>query len=49
MVSTLMEQFKNLYGDSISKDECDVTRYPDKMDVLWDALKDIDYLLKAIG
>lgn len=44
-----MQQFQQLYGEGVSKDEADVTKHADKIDVLWDTLKDIDYLLRTLG
>lgn len=49
MVFKLMEEFKNSYGELITKVESDVAKHPDKIDMLLDALKDIDYLLRALG
>lgn len=49
MVTSLMQQLQQLYDEGISKDEPDVTKHADKIDVLWDTLKDIEYLLKTIG
>ncbi|KAK4037184.1 hypothetical protein OUZ56_029224 [Daphnia magna] len=48
MVFKLMQEFKNSYGELIAKVESDVAKHPDKIDLL-DALKDINYLLRALG
>ncbi|XP_057378262.1 endoribonuclease Dicer-like [Daphnia carinata] len=49
MVFKLVKEFRNSYGEFISKDESDVAKHPDKIDILLDTLKDIDYLLRALG
>ncbi|KZR97797.1 Uncharacterized protein APZ42_007126, partial [Daphnia magna] len=49
MVFKLMQEFKNSYGELIAKVESDVAKHPDKIDLLLDALKDINYLLRALG
>lgn len=49
MVSSLMQQLEQQYGEGNSKDGSDVNKQPDKIDVLFDVLNDIDYLLSTIG
>ncbi|KAK4027501.1 hypothetical protein OUZ56_016547 [Daphnia magna] len=49
MVFKLMQEFKNSYSELIAKVESDVAKHPDKIDLLLDALKDINYLLRALG
>ncbi|EFX62360.1 hypothetical protein DAPPUDRAFT_255345 [Daphnia pulex] len=49
MVSSLMQQLEQQYGKGHSKDGPDVNKQPDKIDVLFDALNDIDYFLSTIG
>ena len=49
MLSSLMEEFQQVYGEGISKEESDVIKHADKIDVLWDTLKDIDFLLRTLG
>lgn len=44
-----MQQLEQQYGEGNSKDGPDVNKQPDKIDVLFDALNDIDYLLSTIG
>jgi hypothetical protein len=44
-----MQEFQQVYGEGISKDESDVIKHADKIDVLWDTLKDIDFLLRTLG
>ncbi|KAI9553581.1 hypothetical protein GHT06_021502 [Daphnia sinensis] len=49
MVFKLTEEFKNSYEEFISKVESDGAKHSDKIDILLDALKDINYLLSALG
>lgn len=44
-----MQKFQQLYGEGVSKDESDVTKHADKIDVLFVTLKDMDYLLRTVG
>ncbi len=47
-VFELTEKFQEVYGEG-TKNESNFPKHADNIDVLWNALKDLDHLLKVFG